>query len=469
MPLLKTVCRVVRETGGEVYIVGGGIKDILLSGKTADIDFAVKGDAGELARAVAEALGGSAFPLGEKGKSCMRVTVKGEGVELDFVPFKGVDINADLRKRDFTVNAMAVSLRELFDGPAPEFIDPLGGEIDLAARRLRLVSDEALREDPLRILRGFRLVSTDGLTPDETFERIAVQEREGLKKVAGERICAELFRTLSGQNAALALRKLCNLGIMQVVIPEMNGWGEIDQGAMHKFRLLEHSLKTFDYMEKLLEGEESDLSVHFEMIEDHLSEPLEQGIDRRAMLKLAALLHDSGKPACLGRKEGKVTFYGHDETGADINRKIASRLKVGRHSRAVLSNTTRHHMRALHLSKAESLTTRAMDRFVRDGGTEVIEILLLALADTWATRDVREVEYTDVEQVVSRLFERYVESLETPFVPLLTGREVMDETGLSEGPEVGRCLDMLREAQEAGEVKTLEEAVDYLKSLNIEK
>ncbi|MBE9504658.1 MAG: HD domain-containing protein, partial [Proteobacteria bacterium] len=453
---------VVKKMNVNVYLVGGGLRDLTEHSRWSDIDFAVENYCEEIAREFAHKSNGTFFSLGAEHK-CYRVVVneKDKIVELDFTPFRGVTIDDDLKKRDFTINAMALSIAALFEEKAPEIIDLFCGVSDFKQGVLRLISDDAIDEDPLRMLRGFRLAAAFSLTIDDKLLNLFGDKRALLKQVSPERIRTELFKTLASDSSTPYIKQMLYVNLLQQIVPEIDSWTCQDEKDDLQLDLLTHSLKTLEYVESILQEEYSLFTAFAAEINDHLSQQLEYGINRRSMLKFAAFLHDSGKPCSLRTEGSKLSFYGHDEEGAKINSDIAKRLKVGKSGRRVLSNITKHHMRVLHLSKVDSITKRAMDRFVRDCGDETLEILLLALADTWATRDERKLEYTDVERTIERLLERYFESKGEEVPQFLTGRDVMDLLGIEEGTEVGKYLDQLREEELAGRVDSREDAEKF--------
>lgn len=458
---------VVKKMNVNVYLVGGGLRDLTEHSRWSDIDFAVENYCEEIAREFAHKSNGTFFSLGAEHK-CYRVVVneKDKIVELDFTPFRGVTIDDDLKKRDFTINAMALSIRALFEKGAPEIIDPFSGVSDFKQGLLKLVSDKAIDEDPLRMLRGFRLSAAYSLTIDDNLLRLSCIKRSLLKQVAPERIRTELFKTLASDSSTSYIKQMLDVNLLQEIIPEINSWILQDGNVDLQLDLLCHSLKTLEYVESILQ-EGYDLFLPFaEEIKGHLSQQLEYGINRKSMLKLAAFLHDSGKPSTLRAGGEKLSFHGHDEVGAKINSALAKRLKIGKRARLVLSNITKHHLRVLHLSKLEDISRRAMDRFVRDCGDETLEILLLALADTWATRDTRKIEHTDVEGTLLRLLKIYFESKDEEINQFLTGRDVMDLLGIGEGPEVGKYLDQLREEELAGKIDSREDAERFLANIN---
>lgn len=466
--LVKSVYIAAKDLNIEVYLVGGGLRDLMISGRISDYDFAVKEGARKIAFALAATLKGSAFELGRGNKACFRVAIKDNDslVELDFGPFKDDTIEKDLKKRDFTINAMALSLRELFENENPKILDPLNGRQDLLAGKLKLVSEAAIDEDPLRILRGFRFAAFFSMKPDSDFLSLAKEKRGKLSTVARERVRTEFFKMLAAESSFMQVNAMAGTDILSEIIPNISSWDEVDQGEWHRFALLKHSLKTLEYLEKILVATDSPFSLYNMQLVSHLGQELEYGIDRRAMLKFASLLHDSGKPSTLEICGEKVTFYSHEEAGAIINSKIAADLKIGRAARSSLVNITRQHMRILHLSKLEKISTKASNRFIRDCGDELPEILLLALADTWATRDAREVDYTDVEGVVSFMLRLWINRPLTHKEPFLNGNEVMEVTGSKEGVDVGRYLALLADAEIDGLVLSKTEARQYLKKLS---
>jgi len=463
--LLQAVYKASRRAGSDCYLVGGSIRDLLFRGEFSDYDFAVSGEVDGFAQAVAADLTAHFFRLGAD-KACARVVFfeGGEKMEADFSPLKADCIEEDLKRRDFTVNAIACSVWTLFEKRELILIDPLGGQAALEGRRLGLVSKECIDEDPLRILRGFRIASNLSLVMDESFLCLAEKKKGLLSKVSAERVRAEIFKMFSSGDTFPYLEDMLSSGVLQEVIPELSEWKDIDQGSHHDFNLLDHALRSVRYIDRLASGACPEVSARQAELHSHLDEMLEDGISRRSMLRFAALLHDSGKPSCLKSEDGKVSFHGHEEMGAAINKGIARRLKVGRFACRVLSNITRQHMRVLHLSKLEKVTKRAVARFIRDCGDETPEILLVALADTWATREARDVEDTDVESIVSLIMDQYYLHPNEEEAGLLRGRDVMRELGIAGGVEVGRYLDLVSEAERAGRIGSREEALKFLRT-----
>lgn len=310
--LFKAVYKASKRFNSDCYLVGGSIRDLLSLEEFCDHDFALSCDIDSFAGIVASELGAHSFRLGTD-KACARVVFyeNGEKMEADFSPLKADSIEEDLKRRDFTINAMACSLWSLFEDGVVKLVDPLGGQKDLEEGCLRLISEESIEEDPLRILRGFRIASNLSLSMDEEFLLLAEKHKGLLSKVAAERIRAEIFKTLYSRHTLPYLEKMLFSGVLQEVIPELSEWKDIDQGSHHDFRLLDHATKSLGYIDSITSGDCPEFLAHRMKLSAHFDEMLEDGISRRSMLKFAALLHDSGKPSCLKREDGKEIGRAH--------------------------------------------------------------------------------------------------------------------------------------------------------------
>jgi poly(A) polymerase/tRNA nucleotidyltransferase (CCA-adding enzyme) len=205
-----------------------------------------------------------------------------------------------------------------------------------------------------------------------------------------------------------------------------------------------------------------------ELLSMHLGELLGDGATRREALKLAALLHDVAKPETRSVEDGRVRFLGHDVLGAERVVAIAARLRLSGRVAAVLERLVRHHLRLMHLAVAGEVTRRARYRFFRDLGADARDLLLLALADAAALRgDSPLAVWGGPEgRIVRELMAGHAEETAALSVPpLLDGRETMEALELPPGPEIGRLLRLLREAQAVGAVTTRDAALAYLRRM----
>ena len=488
LPLLHRLWAFMQRQGIQALLVGGAVRDGLVGRPLHDLDFVVQGDATALAVAVSRAFRGALVPL-DPGRDTARVVVRhaGRPFDLDFARCQGKDWIADLGARDFTVNAIAID-------PTGHYLDPLGGRDDLAEGRLRAASENAFRDDPLRMLRALRLVAELGLAIEP--ETIAWIRRDAplLPRVAAERVRDEFVRILAAPGAARHLDALDDMGLLAHVLPETTAMQGLAQPPPHHWDVWTHTRMAVDTLGRLLDvlnlsggtrDSEAgtpdwawgDVEKHLGPLQAdlaaHLGRAVSDGRERGFVLKLAALLHDVGKPQTysLGDDE-RIHFYQHERIGAGA---AAERLRALRFSNdeAVLVGTIiAHHLRPGQLARSKGPSRRAIYRFFKAAGEAGVEIGLLSLADTLAAwgpaipgqRWLRQLE------VVTTLLSAYFDRSETVAPPpLVNGRELMRALSLSPGPEVGRLLEAIREAQATGEVKTRQAALELAARMNRER
>lgn len=454
----------------QAWIVGGAVRDALAGAGPRDLDLAVPSGAIALARKLGDALGAAFLVLDEARGAARILGAAGyawQGPQIDITDFRAPDLAGDLRGRDFTVNALAVPLRELAESGEAAVEDPMGGLGDLRLHTVRLCAPQSLEEDPVRVLRAARLAIMPGWTLDGAIGPAAQRAASGLSRVSAERTRDELLAILAESGAAAGLRLLDQWGALAVLLPEREAMKATAQPEPHLFDVWEHSLRAVEGADRLA-AQAGELAPWGHVFESHLDEPLGDGATRREALKLAALLHDVAKPETRTIEAGRVRFLGHDLLGAERVRVVSGRLRLSGRLAAVLERLVRHHLRPMHLAMVGEVTRRARFRLFRDLGDDALDLLLLALADTsglrgdspfsvWSGPDGR---------IVRELMAGYVEeaaALSSP--PLLDGREAMEALGLAPGPELGRLLGLLREAQAMGAVVTREGAIAYLRKL----
>jgi len=465
-PPARAFLRVVRAAAGRTRtpaLVGGTVRDAFRPATTrsGDLDVTVESGALAIARDVAARLGGAFVPL-DLERGAARVLAR--GVCLDLTDWRAPTLEADLAARDFTVNALAVELRPLLRDGRARVIDPTGGLADLRARRLRVHDPRALLDDPLRALRGVRLEAALGFRLTPLTARAIKAVASQVTRASAERIRDELLAMLALPRAAWALRRLDALGLLGVIVPEIEPMRASQQPAPHRFPVLEHSLRAVagaDELAARLPG----LRPFGEELAAHLAEELGGGVTRRQILKLAALLHDVAKPETRRVIDGRVRFFEHDVIGAAHARRIGDRLKLPTRARGVLEQLVRHHLRLMHLAAAGSVTRRARYRFFRDLRDDARDLLLLSLADASAVRGESPRALWRRAGLVHELLRGWEERPEgVTAAPLLRGEDVMRRFGIAPGPAVGQMLDRAREAQALGLVATREEALAYLDS-----
>jgi poly(A) polymerase len=438
------------------WIVGGALRDELLGRAVTDIDIAVEGDPEPAARELAKEVRGPVFRLSE-AFGAWRVVDRRDGRVYDFAPLQGATIEEDLRKRDFTVNAMA---RER-DGTDAELIDPLGGRADIESRTLRVIGPEAYESDPLRPLRLARFAAELGFLPDADTQRLTADAAARVPEASGERVFAELRRLVLAPGAVEGLALADRLGLLHAVLPELSDLHDIEQSHFHHKDVYGHTLEV---LERLIELEAEAAGE----LRDVLDEPLADELTRGEALRFGALLHDIGKPATHDvRDDGRVTFMGHDRLGQEMVREVCRRLRTSERLSRFLEGVTRHHLVLGFLVHERPLGRRGVYRYLTRTSPVEVEVTLLSCADRLATRGENAERAIDAHLELAR--ELMTAALEwrrhgPPRLPL-RGDELAREAGIEPGPELGRVLEELREAAYAGEIEDRADAVELARRL----
>jgi poly(A) polymerase len=455
--------RAVAATRGtaDAVLVGGAVRDALLGRPDADLDIAVPSGALVLAGALADRLAGTAVVL-DAERGAARVVAAGQYV--DVTDFRAATLEADLAARDFTINALAVRLRPLLTAGRAPIVDPAGGLGDLRARRLRVPAAGVLRDDPLRALRGIRLEAALGLRLAPATARAIRGVAPALATVAAERVRDEMLALLALPASAHALRRADALGVLRVVLPEVEPMRAARQPAPHRFDVLEHSLRAVGGADRLL-PRLAGLRPFGDELAAHMAEPLGGGVERGRALKLAALLHDVSKPETARVVDGRLRFFEHDILGAGRAREIGTRLRLPERVTALLERLVRHHLRPMHLAQAGAITERARYRFFRDLREDSRDLLLLTLVDAAAVTGESPLSAWRRSGVVRDLLGGWaLQRTAEAAPPLVRGDDVMRHFGMAPGPAVGHLLERAREAQHLGLVRTRAEALAYLDS-----
>jgi poly(A) polymerase len=442
------------------WLVGGVVRDRLLRRPTADYDVAISGDAGAAARHLARAVSGHPFELSE-GFGAWRVVSRDRRWNVDLLPLAGESIEADLSRRDLTINAMAQPL------PEGELIDPFGGARDLAERRLRMVTPEAFTEDPLRALRLVRLVCELGFDVEPETGVQAAAAAAGLAGVAPERVFAELRRIIASDRATTGLELMDELTLTGVVLPELSALQGVAQSAYHHLDVYEHTLTVLGRAIELQGDPAAFLGPCAGAVDAYLSQPLSNEFTRWEALRLGALLHDIAKPRTRGvTDQGRVTFLGHDALGAELARCILVRLRASDRLADHVAALTRHHLRLGFLVHEAPLTRRAVYRYLRDCAPVAVDVTVLSIADRLATRGVGSDAAVAAHLELARqlLGDALAWTSAPPRVPI-RGDALADALGIPPGPELGALLSELEEATFAGEIDSAQAAVAHAREL----
>jgi tRNA nucleotidyltransferase/poly(A) polymerase len=459
------VCRFLQSRSVRAYLVGGYVRDRLLGRESHDVDFAVEGDALGLARAVADWMRGSFVPLDDERGTGRVVTRDEHGQRLfvDFAVLQGGDITVDLSRRDFTIDAIALDINDL-----GRFTDPYDGRGDLEAGLVRAVSEAAFRDDPLRTLRAVRLAAELGLAIEPRTEELIRRDAGLIAAVSAERVRDELSKTLAQPGAADNLRYLDELGLLEVVLPateSVKGAGRFER-SLEMVRALEN-LYTSNFQFPISNFQFPISILHSDRLLSRLSNFTSGDRQRLVLLKLVAFLGGvAADPAGEGNRRNSAARL----VGLALRRLRFSRGEVGL-GRAIVA----HWGRLGQLRSAEAVTRRDVYRFFRDAGEASLDLLFLFLADRLAAQgmssDLDQSGATvlwqgDLEFAAALLrdyYERHTEVISPP--KLISGDDLMEVFGLKEGPRLGELLEAVREAQAAGEIRTRQEALGYVRVL----
>ena len=517
-----------------VYIVGGAVRDHLLGissipgwselavdghsrdgavetlslsrtpNSTTDLDLVLSGPVLPLARRVADRLGWAYFPLDQERDVARLIGISADGqrIECDAAALRG-DLRSDLLARDFRANALALKFSA---GSAPRLIDECEGIADVSSRRLRRVSEESLRSDPIRLLRAVRLAAQLGFSiEDSTRNQISALAGTVLS-VSAERLRQEMWKLLNCSEPDDGIRELNALGLLSHLLPEVKALEGVEQSSRHHLDAYDHSLLAVRHASELrdwLRGgpapEDGTLAQFLDpwagALRAHFCEEIAAGHDRAGWLVWHALLHDTGKGRSLAAASGtggdENSREGHQALSAQLAGRRVESFRFSRREALLAERVARMHSVPRGLVKAlaqgeEQIGPQAAFRFFRDAGSVVaghqfvhglgtgrerqpldgLDVTLQAVSDLQATGLERGTEWGRFLKTVAGLlcfaFARPAENLPAP---LVDGSSLMEHLGLAPGPLVGKILGELAEAQASGAVVDVDGALALAEGL----
>jgi poly(A) polymerase len=481
----KEILSLVREckpAESNVYIIGGAVRDALVSRQIHDYDFGINGDAEKLGRCVANKTKGDFFMLDDKRSTC-RVLLhisKNERKTLDFAILTGNNVKEDLCQRDFTINALAVDVDD-----TAKIIDPLGGVRDLQDGKLRPCNETSFISDPVRVLRAVRFQAQDHfLLSDGSISELK-KAVAFLSHVSPERKRDELFRITEGSGFLPALRMMADLHIFHHFLEPLNDLRGNATGAENQPDLWDHTLKVVEAMKSLLgyfltEATEklkgsyrkidTGLRRYRIPVQNHLLRKIHTERRKSSLLLLAALFHEVGKPDCIERDwDGFLHYYRYETVSANIAREIGQSLALSKREISILERTIQNQtfiQNSLPLIKEEA-REQVYDLFQRVGESG-IECCLLSLAREISSESLKESDkLEEVIEAVAKYLNAWLFHRQEMIDPqrLLSGDEVIRLVHGKPGPRVGYLLKSLRRAQATGKIRSKEEAQDFILQL----
>ncbi|MCK5760519.1 MAG: HD domain-containing protein [Candidatus Delongbacteria bacterium] len=448
--IIKVVKEVSTEESVEVFFVGGYVRDMVLKQKSNDIDFVVEGDAIKFAEKVAMKLKRKnvvIFPRFKTAKLNFR------NYDLEFVSTRKESYNdknsrnpkvaigslaEDLSRRDFTINTLAININSL-----GEIIDLHEGINDIAKKIIRTPLDPNITysDDPLRMLRAIRFASRLNFKIErKSFEAIKENSKR-IEIISKERITDEFFKILKSDFPVKGIFLLEKSGLLEIIFPELSKLigQEFRDGIGHKDNFI-HTLKVLNNVSKRT---------------------------KNYKLRLAALMHDIGKPQAKYFKKGTGwTFHGHDEVGSKIFIKIAQRLKWPNEVTDYVSKIIALHHRPISLTKDE-VTDSGVRRFLFEGGELVDDLMLLCRADITTSNKKKLNKYLDnFDKLSEKLVVVEEKDKLRNFKPPISGLDIMKEFKIDEGPLIGKVKKEIVDAIINGSIKNNKEsAIKMMKSI----
>jgi poly(A) polymerase len=436
------------------YIVGGSIRDIILGKSPFDYDIAVFGNPEKFAKKIAVKKSDHIIELGKKDCNIFRVI--SDDKIFDISSANGNTIEDDLFKRDFTINAMAYSLS------SGKIIDCAGGMKDLADKKIRMVSDTAFEKDPVRLIRAYRIGASLNFEIEKNTVSSIIKNAKFIKNSAGERIRLEFLRILQPPESHHYISQMADTGLLFAIFPELSNLKACFQNRFHKYDVFEHTMKAFYHLEKIL-------SNYREFIEN-INSRIVHSIDENtaSLLKFAILLHDTGKP--LVKKvdsEGNIRFYGHSKKGAEITKKISSRLKLSAKEKYFIDFIIRNHVNPLHLFIAKSkgtLTNKGITRFFIKCGDNTPCLLIHSIADMKGKGNKGKEEFIEfAKNMILKYFSEFMPRKKMP--ALITGNDLINEFGLFPSPLFKKIIFKVEEARLSNQINIRQEALLLVKNI----
>ncbi len=473
--IIKKLSRLSAKT--DVYIVGGAVRDWLMGFETCDLDFAC-GNPLKISSDFSDKICGKLLILDELNKIYRVVKkTKNKTYNFDFTKLKGKTIQEDLAKRDITINAMALKLKDIASKKiTPErlknyLIDPFGGAEDIKSKTIRLLSEKSVFDDPLRMLRVFRFSSELGFCLDNTTRKI-IKRRSGLiYKSSKERIREELFKIFLVGDSHRYISLMDKAGLLNKILPVVE---RLKKSAkkfyFHPQGLWHHLTETFAAIEDIMLNIKKNFPKNYNELSHYLSENISSST-RIVMLKYATLLHDIGKPSSVKRIKNRVRFFGHEIVGTKLFEEVSKGIKLSNDEINFGKSLIKNHMRILQLVGTNSTTERATWRLMREAGENLPALALLSLADAKSYARIPGFEKNNLKDILkyTRLIVNlyFAKKKEKPRKKIIDGHIIMKRLKLKPGPLVGELLAAIDEEYNLNKIKTTEEALSLsIKILN---
>jgi poly(A) polymerase len=420
-----------------VYIVGGSIRDLMCNRAPCDYDLAVQCDPASFAEQLAFKTSGRVIELGRHGQTMRRVVTK--DLLFDIMPFKGETIEEDLHQRDFTINAMAMAVS------SARMIDPLGGRQDLLSKKIRMVSVNIFRKDPVRLIRAYRLAATFNFSIDAGTHRVLARDAHLINRSAGERVRDEFFKILQCTGSHAYLAGMARSGLLFSVFPELLALKNNRIPGAHSQNLFKQTINSYHGLEKIL-----DTADRFNKV---FADRLFQDVNavRATLLKWAILFHDIGIATTQTPTDEKINrLDSHALKSAAMARKICQRLRFSRRQAAPIGLIIANHLQPFVIFRNQQRKIpfqKAFTGFFMKCRDLTPDVLLHALAEFMGIKDPRDPELKEFSEFIRTLIQYYYTVLQprASLPPPLTGNDLINKFGLKPTAEFKRILTRIEE------------------------
>lgn len=438
----------------DFFLTGGSVRALFTLEKITDLDLTIKEDITLLVNFAQIYLNYSYVPLAPEWG--LYRLAKGKNT-IDFTEFRGETIEEDLKKRDFTFNAMAIPVSSLFENKLLIF-DPLSGYKDLKEGIIRAISEENIVEDPLRILRGYRFFAYGFGIIEENTRKLFRIHKHKINWCAKERILQELLYILTTSKSFETFRLMNEDSVLKEIFPYLESARDIPQPSFHHLDVEGHLLEALRWAEEILKDPKKYLGI--EKSEDMEDEEFIVSV------KLASLFHDLGKAYTFDLKD-RITFYGHEKVSAELFKEMAERLRFKKGLINKICLLIKNHMRPFHLLNEKEkgrLTLRAKRNLIRDI-PYLKELFVVCMADSFASQGPdKEPDYEERLKVFFHEIFELKDTLEKEAQKkrLITGYDLI-ELGFKPGPVFKEILQDVELQILENRLKTKEEAIEYIK------
>ncbi len=424
------------DTDDEIFLVGGYLRNYFINGKISDDrDLVCRKNSYLLAQKIKEKLDGTLIELDKENK-IYRVVLKDKINYFDVSLALENNIEKDAKRRDFTINSIYYNIKK------EEIFDPVDGIQDIKNKIIKTSNLNNILDDPLRLIRLYRFFSLTGFEIEKELNDFVIENFEKINSVAKERINYEIIQIFSNKFLVETLLKMYDDGVLEIIFPFVKEIKRVPSNSHHHLDLIHHSIETVKNI--------------------RINNPF---------LKLAAFMHDIGKPSTWTIEPvGRHRFIGHDAAGEKLVKDELKRLNFSNKQISYISKMVKNHIYPCALLNANNENNKAKARFIRKIKDDTVDLIELARADRLSAQGdaiTKEIIDTTLNHL-KELLDYYYEIKNTvELKPFVDGKEIMKILNLKPSKKIGEILENLKELQIAKEITSKEQAIEYIKTLQI--